>query len=181
MSTEEVKESKGGTGGADGEPEEDYVVEKILDRRVIKGKTQYFLKWKGYPDSDNTWEPIEHLECPELISAFEEQYKARGASKRRAVAPTPKEEPKKKEPKIGGQVGFDRGLKPDKILGATDASGEVYFLMKWKDTEATDLVPAKEANVKCPQLVIQFYEKRLTWHEDPATQAKSAQEGEAKA
>ncbi|CAG2100745.1 unnamed protein product [Medioppia subpectinata] len=57
--------------------------------------------------------------------------------------------------------GFDRKLEADYICGATTRSGEVMFLVKWKGVNSADLVTAKEANLKIPQIVIKFYETNL--------------------
>ena len=51
------------------EPEKDdeYEVKEILER---KGQN-YLIKWKGYPTSDNTWEPLTNLgNCRELLKDF---------------------------------------------------------------------------------------------------------------
>jgi len=50
--------------------EEEYEVEQILDKRTRYGKTQYLIKWKGYPLSEASWEPEEYLNCPELLKEF---------------------------------------------------------------------------------------------------------------
>ncbi|XP_018421470.1 PREDICTED: chromobox protein homolog 1 isoform X1 [Nanorana parkeri] len=160
------------------EEEEEYVVEKVLDRRVVKGKVEYLLKWKGFSDEDNTWEPEENLDCPDLIAEFLQSQKSaheseRSEGKRKADSdnePVVGEEskPKKKKEEVEKPRGFARGLEPERIIGATDSSGELMFLMKWKSSDEADLVPAKEANVKCPQVVISFYEERLTWHSYPS-------------
>jgi len=56
--------------------ENEYAVEKILDKKEIKGKILYFVKWEGYPDSDNTWEPIEHLlNVIDMVEDFEANLK----------------------------------------------------------------------------------------------------------
>lgn len=61
---------------------------------------------------------------------------------------------------------FETGLEPDKIIGATDVNGELAFLVQWKNSNKAMLIPSKLARQKCPQLVIDFYEQRLTWHTD---------------
>ena len=38
-----------------------YEVEKILDRRWRKKGFEYYVQWKGYEASDNTWEPASHF------------------------------------------------------------------------------------------------------------------------
>ena len=52
--------------------QEEYEVETILDKRVLRGKTQYLIKWMGYPLHDATWEPTQNLvNAPQKIKEFE--------------------------------------------------------------------------------------------------------------
>ncbi|XP_063044184.1 chromobox protein homolog 1 isoform X2 [Engraulis encrasicolus] len=158
------------------EEEEEYVVEKVLDRRVVKGRVEYLLKWKGFSDEDNTWEPEDNLDCPDLIAEFLQSQKLAHEDKKESGKRKTGESDsdlgeesraKKRKDEAEKPRGFARGLDPERIIGATDSSGELMFLMKWKNSDEADLVPAKEANVKCPQVVISFYEERLTWHSYP--------------
>jgi len=170
--------------GMEEEEEEEYSVEKVLDKRIRSGVVEYFLKWKGYGEEDNTWEPEANLDCPELIEAFEvkrkeEDQKKEENKKKKRQSTAPAEEPAKKKSKKPVEEdnrprGFDRGLDAEKIIGATDSSGELMFLMKWRGTDEADLVPARQANTRCPQVVIKFYEERLTWHSSNADEEQES-------
>lgn len=37
-----------GSEGPASEGEEEYIVETILEKRIVSGRTEYLLKWKGY-------------------------------------------------------------------------------------------------------------------------------------
>ena len=52
--------------------EEEWEVEQILAKRIRKGKPQYLVHWKGYPSSENTWEPVANIQnAKELVEGFE--------------------------------------------------------------------------------------------------------------
>ncbi|XP_048174860.1 chromobox protein homolog 1 [Corvus hawaiiensis] len=142
------------------EEEEEYVVEKVLDRRVVKGKVEYLLKWKGFSDEDNTWEPEENLDCPGPDRGFlqsqktaHESDKSEG-SKRKAESDSEdkgeESKPKKKKEESEKPRGFARGFEPERIIGATDSSGELMFLMKWKNSDEADLVARQGSQHQVP-------------------------------
>ena len=146
--------------------DEEYEVEKILEKRVKKGgQIEYLVKWKNYDDpDDNTWEPADNLkEAEDIIKKYEKvripsveldrnsfyvflkDLDAKNSSAAKAGTPANKRkstvtgkenEPKvaKVDPKSGKEKprGFARGLAPEKIIGATNEPGELFFLIKWK-------------------------------------------------
>ena len=64
-------------GATDSSGEEEYSVEKTNERQKT-AKIEYLLKWKGYGDEDNTWEPKENLDCHDLMKEFDKNFAAKG-------------------------------------------------------------------------------------------------------
>jgi len=49
----------------------EWELEEVLDHRELYGKTQFLVKWKGYPNSDNHWERLECLaNAMDLVQAW---------------------------------------------------------------------------------------------------------------
>ena len=107
---------------------------------------EYFLKQKGFTDADNTWESEENLDCPELIEAFlyQKAGKEKDGAKRKSLSDSESDDSKSKKRDAADKPrGFARGLDLERITDAIDSSGELMFLMKWKDADEADLVLAK--------------------------------------
>ncbi|KAH7922467.1 hypothetical protein BV22DRAFT_1048890 [Leucogyrophana mollusca] len=58
--------------GADEEVVEKYDVASIRNHRVVKGKLQLHVYWRGYPDDESTWEPESVLleDAPEAVKDY---------------------------------------------------------------------------------------------------------------
>jgi chromodomain-containing protein len=54
------------------EGEEEYKVERIVNHWCSRRTRmlQYLIKWKGYPEADNTWEPADQVHTPDLIATY---------------------------------------------------------------------------------------------------------------
>jgi hypothetical protein len=53
----------------------EWEVEKILNSKVERGRIKYFVKWKGFDESDNSWEPVANVKnAKELIAEYHQQH-----------------------------------------------------------------------------------------------------------
>eukprot|EP00092_Neocalanus_flemingeri_P023078 GFUD01025021.1.p1 GENE.GFUD01025021.1~~GFUD01025021.1.p1 ORF type:complete len:174 (+),score=43.14 GFUD01025021.1:98-619(+) len=164
--------------------DEEYEVEKILEKRVEKGGyTEYLIKWRNYEDpEENTWEPVDNLaDAEKAIKAFEKDLEHKSTistinaknNKRKSgpnsYASVVQNPAKMQRTELKEKTkGFARGLTAEKIIGVRKEPEKMFFLIKWKGSEDTDFVNAKEAKLKIPQVVIEFYEEKLNWFkEDP--------------
>jgi hypothetical protein len=44
----------------------EYEVDKMLNLKLVQGKLKYLVKWKGYWNEENSWEPTEYPLLTEL-------------------------------------------------------------------------------------------------------------------
>jgi hypothetical protein len=104
-----------------------YEVEAIRRKRIRKGKVQYFVKWRGWPESANTWEPIENLiSVADIIEAFEESWstgKPRRGRKRKYPITNP---PLKKNQPLSPSTN-DYDIPPVKVSFIEDSSPDHHL------------------------------------------------------
>lgn len=151
----------------------EYEVEAILDKRTTKSKkkgtvtTKYLIRWKGWGEDGDTWEPEDTLNCPELIRAFK---------KKKGPKPIAKATPKKKAAAKKRKLNYDSsGSEADntddsdygskrargsseyevsKILNARiNKNGKWEFFVMWKGFGPDDNTWEPESNLNCSKLI----------------------------
>lgn len=59
-----------------------YDVESIVKDRMVNGKRQFWIKWLGFPSTENTWENEENVLCEDLKKEY---FKRKAADKKKPV------------------------------------------------------------------------------------------------
>ncbi|XP_038067739.1 chromobox protein homolog 7-like isoform X2 [Patiria miniata] len=54
--------------------EQVYAAEELRDRRIRKGKAEYLVKWKGWANKYNTWEPEDNILDRRLVEFFNRRH-----------------------------------------------------------------------------------------------------------
>lgn len=142
------------------EEEEEYEVEKVVDHKKGRGATKYLLKWKGYPDSDNTWEDEKGLDhCHDLILAYWETKKKTSASS------TPQQSKKRSKPAAAAST-------------TKSASKEPAQRRKKPKTQEEPVEDEIEEDVELPSFIIDehFVPPPASEWEDQVAQVVSVEE-----
>jgi hypothetical protein len=54
-----------------------FAVDELRASRKRNGKTEYLVKWSGFDDKDNSWEPEENIHGPKLIPHLKDRMDGR--------------------------------------------------------------------------------------------------------
>ena len=104
-------------------------------------KTHYLVKWKGYPTSDNSWEPEKNLNADKLIAEFKRSYKPK---------------------KTRGRKVYFRMTRTTPINSSPLISNTYPLLLT-----RTSSVPAASATLSCPTPPVVFHIPQLAIRTEP--------------
>jgi len=76
------KVGNGEEEGSEDDGEDVFEVERVVGHQYVPDAgLYYYLKWKGYDDKDNTWEPENSVYCHGYVNEYWTRYEATGGKK----------------------------------------------------------------------------------------------------
>eukprot|EP00826_Nyctotherus_ovalis_P036813 TRINITY_DN3299_c0_g5_i1.p1 TRINITY_DN3299_c0_g5~~TRINITY_DN3299_c0_g5_i1.p1 ORF type:complete len:174 (-),score=41.56 TRINITY_DN3299_c0_g5_i1:44-565(-) len=152
--------------------DEEFEIEKILDKKIFRKQEFYKIKWKNYPEAESTWEPLENLlNVYDLVAQFESKQTQSDShidlSLPKSFTPgtrSPHETAPSQPPPNSG-IGSLATDVPDKILSGRMSEKKIYCTIEWKAREngirpLESEVVSTELREKYANLLLDFYESK---------------------
>ncbi|KAI7817882.1 chromobox protein, partial [Gamsiella multidivaricata] len=144
-----------------------YEVEKVVGHKRDRGVLSYHLKWKGYSDADNTWEREKSVFCKDLVAEYWDEWERAGGRRTdirgSIMKPNIVRRSSVAHKASGSKVewtSWDEHLECVQTVERSRKKDKMTVHLTWKDGKDTEH-PIEDAHQKCPQKLIQFYEKHL--------------------
>jgi len=68
----------------------EFEVEQLLNRKVVRGRTYFLVRWRGHASAEDSWEPVENLtNCPERLAEYAAAAHRRPKARRAAARVEP--------------------------------------------------------------------------------------------
>ncbi|XP_037818709.1 probable chromo domain-containing protein LHP1 isoform X3 [Lucilia sericata] len=140
----------------DEDGEEEYEVKDIMDHKTERGVSYFLIRWKGYTKDDDTWEPEDTLNCPDII----ERYKKKQKSSPKKGSPA-----KKKGGKAAGKnkkakdEDEEQEWEVEKIIDYAEEKKGRVFRIRWKGFGPKNDTWEPEENLNCSDIIQKFLAK----------------------
>ncbi|KAF1746519.1 hypothetical protein GCK72_022975 [Caenorhabditis remanei] len=125
-------------------------VVRIVGKRITQRGIEYQVKWEGWPEDSNTWEPLNNLNCKELVDRYEKEKKAERPRTvaRRALSSTSTQSPRR----------GDQSLK--KIKTVEKENGDLQFNCEMRDGSEKQ-IPNSTVYGKYGTKAVQFFDQNV--------------------
>ena len=146
--------------------ENEFVVERIEDRKTVNGSVFYLVKWDSWPASHNTWEPESNLKNIRfMIDEFNRKNDETEVNEQNLKS---LKERQLNDPTFGN---LKFGDVPDKIIQyevtqSKDKDIEINCVVAWQprkngDIPKNSIVSNAMLRSRCPRVLVEYYESKI--------------------